>query len=298
MGEGSVVAVFLVLLTSYVIAWNSAPGSRESRVEDHLFAGNTPLLGLSSSVGAIVSMAVAFTALLSAGFVFGWQILLSIAGGAAGLKALVTFARRPATVRALDHSAELRHSHGASYLSILASGRSNSFLPLLRGRAPLLSGDAGYGDRGSAQFHALLHPHAASRTWIAPSRDCHRLLLVRFSRRLPRCTDHRLFPVTRRCRFHCPDCRAFRACANNISRSWYDRRRDTLDATAAYLLTHRGVYWRIRLGLRQHRSVVSHNRHAPAERSDAHVETGSDHHVLHCHPAGARRERRCRHSAS
>ena len=129
MGEGSVVAVFVVLLTSYVIAWYSAPRSRETRVEDHLFAGNSPLLGLSSSVGAIVSMAVAFTALLSAGFVFGWQILLSIAaGGAAGLMTLVTFARRPTTTRLLDHAAELRHRHGASYLSVLASGRSNSFL--------------------------------------------------------------------------------------------------------------------------------------------------------------------------
>lgn len=129
MGEGSVGAVFFVLLTSYVIAWRTAPESRESPVEEHLYGGNTPVLGLSSSVGAIVSMAVAFTALLSAGFVFGWQVLLSMgAGGAAGLKTLAIFARRPTTRRALDHSAEQENRYGASYLAILGSGRRGSFL--------------------------------------------------------------------------------------------------------------------------------------------------------------------------
>jgi hypothetical protein len=129
VGEGSVGAVFIVLLTSYAIASRAAPASRESPVEQHLFGGNTPLLGLSSSVGAIVSMAVAFTALLSVGFVFGWQVLLSIgAGGAAGLKALATFARRQRTRNALDDAATQNYRYGASYLAILATGRSNGFL--------------------------------------------------------------------------------------------------------------------------------------------------------------------------
>ena len=129
MMQASALAILLVLAASYGIAWWSARRQRAVPVNQYLFGGNTPLLGLSSSVGAIVSMAIAFTALLSAGFVFGWQILFSIfAGGAGGLWLLFRFAHSPEVKQAREKAQETQHRLGASFLAILADRRGAGFL--------------------------------------------------------------------------------------------------------------------------------------------------------------------------
>jgi hypothetical protein len=110
--QGAVLAVFVVLVSSYAIAWWCARHERAPTVHRYLFAGNSLVLGLSSSIGSIVSMAIAFTALLSAGFVFGWQIIFPIlAGGAAGLWAVFRFISLPeiAAARAASGEEETRY---------------------------------------------------------------------------------------------------------------------------------------------------------------------------------------------
>jgi len=129
MAPDSTVAIFIVLAVSYLIAWWSIRHYRQRMVHIHLFGGNTPVLGLSSNVGAIVSMAIAFTALLSGGFVFGWQILFPIAaGGAAGLAVIIRFSNRADTVESRGESVSGDHRWGISYLALLADDREKSFL--------------------------------------------------------------------------------------------------------------------------------------------------------------------------
>jgi Na+/proline symporter len=129
MTQGATLAVFVVLVSSYAIAWWSARHERAPAVHQYLYAGNSLVLGVSSSIGSIVSMAIAFTALLSAGFVFGWQILFSIlGGGAAGLWALFRFIGTPQIANARETAVRDDREFGASYLAILADQRGLPFL--------------------------------------------------------------------------------------------------------------------------------------------------------------------------
>lgn len=128
-GAGYSVAIFLVVVASYIIAWWSSRKNRDTRVNTYLFAGNTAALGLSSSVGTIISMAVGFTALLSAGFVFGWQILFSILpGGGVGLWVILRFINTPIIHAKRTEALSSHWKYGASYLAFLSKDRPKSSL--------------------------------------------------------------------------------------------------------------------------------------------------------------------------
>jgi len=74
-------------------------------------------------------MAVGFTALLSAGFVFGWQILFSIfPGGAAGLWVIFRFVDSPAIRDERNEVFASEWKSGASFLALLSKQRPQSFL--------------------------------------------------------------------------------------------------------------------------------------------------------------------------
>ena len=81
MANVTVFAVFIVLVASFAISVASARKRSSNLISHFLFSGNTPLLGLSSCIGSIISMAVSFTALLSAGYEWGWQIIFPIMAG-------------------------------------------------------------------------------------------------------------------------------------------------------------------------------------------------------------------------
>jgi hypothetical protein len=129
MGDITIFAVFGVLLASFLISLASAWTKRSRLLQDFLFTGNTPLLALSSCIGSIVSMAVSFTALLSAGYVWGWQILFSIVPGSiAGLLMVLLLSRHP---KVMEHQQRVERNTyllGASYLSVLGEWRSSSGL--------------------------------------------------------------------------------------------------------------------------------------------------------------------------
>jgi len=126
---GSSAAIFLVVVASYIIAWWSSRRERDARVTTYLFGGNSASLGLSSSIGTIISMAVGFTALLSAGFVFGWQILFSILpGGAAGLWVILRFVDAPIIRAGRNRAFATKWKYGATHLAFLSMHRAKSFL--------------------------------------------------------------------------------------------------------------------------------------------------------------------------
>lgn len=124
----AIIAAFLVLIGSFAISLWSAWRDRDRRVDTYLYAGNTELLGVSSCVGSIVSMAVSFTALLSAGFVWGWQILFSIIPGClAGLFLLLYLARHPLIQQSQPGIEAQSLPEGASYLALFAARKPRLF---------------------------------------------------------------------------------------------------------------------------------------------------------------------------
>lgn len=124
----AVIATFLVLIASFAISLWSAWRDRRRRIDTYLYSGNTELLGVSSCIGSVVSMAVSFTALLSAGYVWGWQILFSIVPGClVGLVLLLYLSRHPLIA---DHQAAVKRQQlpdGASYISLFASRKPRLF---------------------------------------------------------------------------------------------------------------------------------------------------------------------------
>jgi hypothetical protein len=124
----AVIAMFLVLIASFAISLWSAWHDRRRRIDTYLYSGNTELLGVSSCIGSVVSMAVSFTALLSAGYVWGWQILFSIIPGCLiGLVLLLYLSRHPLIA---NHQADVERQHlseGASYISLFASRKPRLF---------------------------------------------------------------------------------------------------------------------------------------------------------------------------
>ncbi len=121
----SVIPVFVVLLSSFFISLWCAWSNRSPEVAKYLYSGNTPVLALSSCVGTVVSMAISFTALLSAGYTFGWQILFTLTGGSlAGLVAMLRLLKHERLRLLQPAIAQDDHSDGASYLVCFQSGRS------------------------------------------------------------------------------------------------------------------------------------------------------------------------------
>jgi hypothetical protein len=121
MGNVTVFAVFLVLIASFAISVASARTRSSNLISEFLFSGNTPMLGLSSCIGSIISMAVSFTALLSAGYEWGWQIIFPmITGCAAGLAAILKLTQHP-RLSAGTASQKIPYLRGASYLATLGS---------------------------------------------------------------------------------------------------------------------------------------------------------------------------------
>src|SRR5436305_770775 len=121
MANVTVFAVFIVLVASFAISVASARKRSSNLISHFLFSGNTPLLGLSSCIGSIISMAVSFTALLSAGYEWGWQIIFPImAGCGAGLAAILKLTEHP---RLSESPMPLKNQYlrGASYLATLGS---------------------------------------------------------------------------------------------------------------------------------------------------------------------------------
>jgi hypothetical protein len=124
----AIIAAFAVLIASFAISLWSAWSARDRRVDEYLYAGNTELLGLSSCIGSVVSMAVSFTALLSAGYVWGWQILYSIIPGClVGLVLLLRLSRHPAVADAQDEIAAGLQTAGASFLARFSAGTPRLF---------------------------------------------------------------------------------------------------------------------------------------------------------------------------
>lgn len=122
MGNVAIFAVFLVLLASFAISVWSARKRSSDRLQDFLFAGNTPLLALSSCIGSIISMAVSFTALLSAGYVWGWQMIFPIiAGSLVGLIAILKVSEHPQVAAHEQRVERGSFVYGASYLAIVDS---------------------------------------------------------------------------------------------------------------------------------------------------------------------------------
>jgi len=122
MGNVAIFAVFFVLLASFAISVWSARKRSSDRLQDFLFAGNTPLLALSSCIGSIISMAVSFTALLSAGYVWGWQMIFPmIAGSLAGLFAILKVSDHPQVAAHEQRIERGSFVYGASYLAIVDS---------------------------------------------------------------------------------------------------------------------------------------------------------------------------------
>jgi hypothetical protein len=124
----AVIATFLVLIASFAISLWSAWRDRSRRIDSYLYSGNTELLGVSSCIGSVVSMAVSFTALLSAGYLWGWQILFSIVPGClVGLGLLLCLSRHPLIA---DHQVAVEGQQlpdGASYISLFASRKPRLF---------------------------------------------------------------------------------------------------------------------------------------------------------------------------
>jgi len=129
MGDITIFAVFGVLLASFTISLASAWTKRTRLLQDFLFLGNTPLLALSSCIGSIVSMAVSFTALLSAGYVWGWQILFSmVPGSVAGLAMILLLSRHPKVAEHQESMKKGAFLYGASYIAVLGTRKSGSGL--------------------------------------------------------------------------------------------------------------------------------------------------------------------------
>jgi hypothetical protein len=124
----AVIATFLVLIASFAISLWSAWQDRRRRIDTYLYSGNTEILGISSCIGSVVSMAVSFTALLSAGYVWGWQILFSIVPGClVGLALLLYLSRHPLIA---DHQEAVERQElpdGTSYISLFASRKPRLF---------------------------------------------------------------------------------------------------------------------------------------------------------------------------
>ena len=124
----TVIAAFLVLIASFAISLWSAWRDRQRRVDSYLYAGNTRLLGISSCVGSVVSMAVSFTALLSAGYVWGWQVLFSIIPGClVGLGLVLLLSRHPLIASQQQAIERGEFATGASYLALFATRKPRLF---------------------------------------------------------------------------------------------------------------------------------------------------------------------------
>jgi hypothetical protein len=127
MANVTVFAVFFVLIASFLISVLSSRKRSSNLLTDFLFSGNTPLLGLSSCIGSIISMAVSFTALLSAGYEWGWQIIFPlISGCAAGLAAILKLTQHPRLI-ANDTADGTSYVRGASYLAAFGSRSAMSY---------------------------------------------------------------------------------------------------------------------------------------------------------------------------
>src|ERR1051325_7792502 len=129
MGDITIFAVFSVLLASFAISLASAWTKRSRLLQDFLFVGNTPLLAISSCIGSIVSMAVSFTALLSAGYVWGWQVLFSmIPGSVTGLVVIILLSRHQKVEKHQQRIEKGNYLLGASYLAVFGEWKSSSGL--------------------------------------------------------------------------------------------------------------------------------------------------------------------------
>lgn len=111
-------AIFVVLIIGYTIVLFSSAAKKSPLVESYLFSGNSLRLATSSSVGAIFSISISFTALLSGGYMYGWQIIFSFW---IGIGLAVLFLRRLSRSKA----------YSKSYAAIQESGAGVSFLSYL-----------------------------------------------------------------------------------------------------------------------------------------------------------------------
>lgn len=124
----AVIATFLVLVASFAISLWSAWRDRRRRVDTYLYSGNSEVLAISSCIGSVVSMAVSFTALLSAGYVWGWQILFSIVPGClVGLLLLLRLSKHPLITAQQESIARQEFPDGASYISLFATHKPRLF---------------------------------------------------------------------------------------------------------------------------------------------------------------------------
>ena len=128
-----ILGIFSVLLISYILVLVSVQYRRRLRapgelqwIEDYLYQGNRPSLAISSGIGSMFSYSLAGTALLSIGYVFGWQVCGSIlAGACTGLATYLALLRNPRLMEATRKLAADGFTEGASYSRALAesSGR-------------------------------------------------------------------------------------------------------------------------------------------------------------------------------
>lgn len=125
---------FTTLIGSYLlILWLRRTLPRERKVEHFLFAGNRPLLAVSSGVGAMFSYSLAGTALLAAGYVYGWQVCGPIVVGAClGLLTYLRLLNRPTISSVTAAFSDEDFAKGASYPQAIAetSGKELHFCTL------------------------------------------------------------------------------------------------------------------------------------------------------------------------
>ena len=113
----------VVLLGSYgLVLWLRHRLPRQRTVEDFLFEGNRQLLAVSSGIGSMFSYSLAGTALVAAGYIFGWQVCAPIVLGALlGLWIYLRVIKNPSVLRLINTFRAEGFTNGASYPQAIAA---------------------------------------------------------------------------------------------------------------------------------------------------------------------------------
>ncbi len=120
MDQNTSLPIIIILASSYSLTIWASRKRVSPAIERYLFEGNRPAYALSSSAGSICSLSIACTALLSGGYVFGWQILPALSAGAiAGVGLIAALYKQEDVMKAKIQAHQTGYSNGASYLSLM-----------------------------------------------------------------------------------------------------------------------------------------------------------------------------------
>jgi len=113
--------ILLTLALSYFLALSASRKRTSVHATSYLFGGNSPALAVSSGVGSIFSFSIAATALVSGGYLYGWQVIPPLALGAS-LGTILLYRIYGSSAAAAFKTATKADSlrGGASYLRMVA----------------------------------------------------------------------------------------------------------------------------------------------------------------------------------